>query len=243
MKEFVENMLDWERNLFFRLNGSDSAVLDNIMHIVSTKEMWFPLYLFVAFLAFYRTRITQGTLVFLSFILLVVLTDQFSSGLVKPFFERLRPGHHPDFREYVQLFTSTYMTESGEVNIRFHRGGGFAFISGHATNHTGFAVFLSLVFRNRWATCIALLWAGLISYSRIYLGVHFVSDVIGGIIAGTLIAVGLYYLVLVPLRKKILKIDDSKKYQMYSAQHGKILWIGFAIHFSLILYLSQYLGY
>ncbi|MCL2414035.1 MAG: phosphatase PAP2 family protein [Bacteroidales bacterium] len=243
MKQFVENMLVWERNLFFRLNGSDSALLDNIMHVVSTKEMWIPLYLFIAFLVFFRTRISQSALVFFSFILVAALADQFSSGLIKPIFERLRPGHHPDFREYVQLFTSTYMTESGEVGVRFHRGGGFAFISGHATNHTAFAVLLSLIFRNRWATLVSLFWAGLISYSRVYLGVHFVSDIIGGIIAGTLIAMAVYYLALVPLRKKLLKLDDSEKYQMYSAQHGKILWIGFAIYFAVALYATTtYLG-
>jgi len=229
MKEFIENMLVWERNLFFRINGSDSVLLDNIMHIISVQNVWIPLYAFVAFLVFFRTRITQGTLLFLSFILLVTLTDQFSSGLIKPIFERLRPGHHPDFMEYVQL-------------VRGHRGGGYAFISGHATNHTGFAVLLSLVFRNRWVTFIALFWAGLISYSRVYLGMHFVSDIIGGIISGALIAAGLYYFVIVPLRKKLLKLDDSKKYQMYSAEHGKLLWIGFAFYFATAVYLSRFLG-
>ena len=227
MKEFVENMLTWERNLFFMLNGSDSAWLDSIMHIVSVQNVWVPLYLSVAFLVFYNTRISQGALLFFSFVLLVVLTDQFSSGLVKPIFERLRPGHHPDFMDYVQL-------------VGNHRGGGYAFISGHATNHTGFAVLLSLVFRNRWVTFVSLFWAGLICYSRVYLGMHFVSDVVGGIIAGTLIAMALYYLAVVPLRKRMLKLDDSKKYQMYPAEHGKILWIGFAFYFATAMYISTF---
>jgi hypothetical protein len=68
---------------------------------------------------------------------------------------------------------------------------------------------------------------------------HFVSDVVGGIIAGALIATILYYAALVPLRQKLLKLDDSEKFQMYSAQHGKLLWAGFAGYFILMIYLGQ----
>ena len=227
MKEFVENMLTWERGLFFLLNGSDSVFLDNLMHTISLTKVWAPLYVFVLFLVFYKTPIKQSVLVMLFFVAMVTLCDQFSSSLVKPFFERLRPGHHPDFKDFVQL-------------VRGHRGGGYAFISGHATNSVGFAVLLSLVFRNRWVTLVALTWAAAISYSRIYLGMHFVSDVVGGIIAGALISTGLYYAALVPLRKKLLKPDDAQKLQMYSAQHGKLLWIGFAAYFLAVIYLSQF---
>jgi undecaprenyl-diphosphatase len=223
MKEFVENMLHCERNLFFALNGSDSVFLDNLMHIISVTKVWIPLYLFVLFLIFYKTSIKNAALVTLFFILMVALCDQFSSGLIKPFFERLRPGHHPDFKCFVDV-------------VNGHRGGGYSFISGHATNACGFAVFLSLVFRHRWVTLVALIWAVLISYSRIYLGMHFVSDVVGGILAGTLIAVGLYF-VLIPLRKKLFKLKDSEK--IYSARQGKLLWIGFAAYFVAVIIFSQ----
>jgi undecaprenyl-diphosphatase len=226
MKEFVENMLTWERNLFLFLNGSDSTFWDNVMSAVSSTKIWAPLYLFVLFLVFYKTPVKQSLLITFFFILLITLCDQFSSGLIKPLFERFRPGHHPDFKDFVQL-------------VNNHRGGGYSFISGHATNSTGFAVLLSLVFRNRWVTLVALTWAALISYSRIYLGMHFVSDVVGGVISGTLIAVGLYYL-LIFLRKKLFKVNDSEKTKIYSAQHGKLLWIGFVGYFAAVIYLSQF---
>jgi undecaprenyl-diphosphatase len=221
MKKFVENMLTYERDLFFMLNGSNSVLLDNIMHTVSVTKVWIPLYAFVLFLTFYKTPIKQSVFIVVFFILLITLCDQFSSGLIKPIFERLRPGHHPDFKDLVQL-------------VNNHRGGGYAFISGHATNSVGFAVFLSLLFRQRWVTLVALVWAGLISYSRIYLGMHFVSDVVGGIVAGALIAIGLYA-VLIPLRKKLFKLDDSEKTQIYSAQRGRWMWIGFTAYFLAVV--------
>ena len=223
MKEFVENLLPYERNLFFLLNGSNCVFLDNIMYTISGSKIWIPLYLFVVFLIFYKTPKKEALFITLFFLLVFALCDQFSSGLIKPIFERLRPGHHPDFKDFVNI-----------VNGR--RGGGYSFISGHATNCFGFAVFLLLVFRNRWVTLVALVWATAIAYSRIYLGMHFVSDVVGGIMAGTLIAITLYA-VLIPLRKKLFKLESSEKTRIYSEQHGKLLALGFAIYlFGVILF-------
>lgn len=226
MKEIVEGILPLERSLFFLLNGSDSAFWDNLMRTISSTKVWIPLYLFVLFLVFYKTSLKSAALVTIFFILMVVCCDQLSSGLMKPFFERPRPGHHPDFKDLVDV-------------VNGYRGGGYSFISGHATNACGFAVLLALIFRQRWVWLVALIWAVAISYSRIYLGMHFVSDVVVGMIAGTLIAVGLYA-ALIFLRKKLFKVEDSEKRQLYSEQHGKLLWIGFASFFAAVLYLSQF---
>jgi undecaprenyl-diphosphatase len=217
MNEFIENILPYERDLFFLLNGSDSIFWDNMMWVVSRTKVWFLFYVFVALFLFYKTLKKDAALVLLFFILMIVLCDQFSSGLMKPLFERLRPTHHPDFKDFVDI-------------VNGHRGGGFSFISGHATNSFGFAVFLSLIFRSRWVTLVALFWATLISYSRIYLGVHFISDVVGGVLAGTLIAL-ILYTVFVALRKKLFHLDSSEKTQIYSPQHGKILALAFVVYF------------
>lgn len=223
MKEFVESILLYERELFFLLNGSESALLDNVMWIVSSSRVWIPFYVFTALFLFYKTRAKEAAVALLVFALAMVLCDQFSSGLVKPFFERLRPGHHPDFKDLVKV-------------VNGHRGGGFSFISGHATNSFGFAVFLSLVFRSRWVTSVALVWAALISYSRIYLGMHFISDVVGGVLAGTLIAV-MSYFVFIFLRKSLFHPEPSKLTQIYSTQQGKILGLVFLIYFlGVVLY-------
>jgi undecaprenyl-diphosphatase len=226
MKELVENMLSYERQLFFMLNGSDSTFLDNMMWILSRTSVWFLLYLFVALFLFHKTLKRKAALILLFFVLTVVLCDQFSSGLLKPFFERLRPTHHPDFKDLVDI-------------VHGHRGGGFSFISGHATNSFGFAVFLSVIFRNRWVTLVSLVWATIISYSRIYLGVHFISDVVGGMLAGTLIAL-IMYVVFVSLQKKLFQPDSPEEVRIYSQQQGKILASVFAIYSLAVLAYGQF---
>ena len=229
LQQFLENMLPYERNLFFLLNGSDSVVLDKLMYTISMTNIWFPFYLFVVFVVFFKTPIRQSILVTIVFVLLVTLTDQISAGIARPFFERYRPGHHPDFKDLVQLVTE-------------RRGGLYGFFSSHATNVFGFATMLWLVFRNRWVTLVAFVWATAIAYSRIYLGRHFVSDVIAGMIVGTAIALILYYFVLVPLRKKLLKPKSSEKYKMYPLQNCKMLWIGFVAYFIGVLVYSQFIN-
>jgi len=218
LQQFVENMLPYERNLFFLLNGSNSAILDSLMWTISQTQIWFPFYLFVVFIVFFKTPVKQSIIVMLVFVLLVTLCDQFAASVTRPFFERFRPGHHPDFNESALM-------------VGCRRGGLYGFVSAHATNVFGFATMLWLVFRHKWVTLVAFTWAAAVGYSRIYLGRHFVTDVLGGMIAGMLIAFALYYLLLVPLRKKMLKLKKSEKYQMYPPLNGKILWIGFLIYF------------
>lgn len=181
MKEAVETLLPLERDLFLKLNGSDSLILDNLMWMFSGRLVWIPLFLFIVFLFFYKSHWKEGLLVTLFFILLFTLCDQVSSSFFKPFFERFRPTHHPDFKDIVDT-------------INGYRGGRFGFISSHATNSFGLAVFLSLLYRYRWLTVGALFWATLNSYTRIYLGVHFITDIVSGMIVGALIGFLLFWL-------------------------------------------------
>lgn len=218
LKEIIENILPYERDLFLLLNGSDSVFLDNIMWVVSKTAVWFLFYGFVALFLFYKTQKKDAALVLFFFILMVVLCDQVSSGLMKPFFERLRPTHHPDFKDFVDT-------------VNGYRGGGFSFISGHATNSFGFAVFLSLVFRHRWVTLVALVWAMTISYSRIYLGVHFISDVAGGVLAGTLVALFAYAILAAARKKFVQPTDASGSMRIYPPRQGKLLALIFMAYF------------
>lgn len=172
-------MLPLERDLFLALNGSESLFLDNVMWTISGRLIWIPLYLFILFLFFYRVPKREGFLAMLFLILVFVACDQVSSSLFKPLFERFRPTHHPDFKELVDT-------------VNDYRGGLYGFISGHATNSFGLALFVLLLFKQRALTLASLFWATLNSYTRIYLGVHFVSDILAGMIVGTLIALLFY---------------------------------------------------
>jgi undecaprenyl-diphosphatase len=103
--------------------------------------------------------------------LVVTLADQTSVHLFKNVFERLRPCHNPEIRELIHLAASKCY-------------GKFGFVSSHAANSFGVAVFLALAFKTRWFSWFILAWALLVSYSRIYLGVHYPADIIVGGLLG-----------------------------------------------------------
>ncbi|MDR2776301.1 MAG: phosphatase PAP2 family protein [Tannerella sp.] len=169
----LEKILDYEREAFAWLNGHHTLFEDQFMWLFSGKIAWIPLAVtFVAVLFCKNLKYWKETLVFLLAVALVVtLCDQFSSGICKPLFVRFRPTHHPEFMDKVQT-------------VFGYRGGNYGFISSHATNAFGFVTFTALIFRYRFYFIMLYLWATVNSYSRIYLGVHFISDVIPGVVMG-----------------------------------------------------------
>jgi undecaprenyl-diphosphatase len=136
-----------------------------------------PVFAYVLYL-FYRQLGWKRFLLMLACIgLCVLFADRISSGFFKPFFERLRPTH-----------------ALGEVvhTVHGYRGGRFGFVSSHAANMFAIAVYTLLVFRRRWYTFFMLPLALLVAYSRIYLGVHYPLDIIGGALLGAAIGATVY---------------------------------------------------
>lgn len=187
----VEQMLPYERILFLWLNNSHNTFWDNFMWIYSGKLLWIPLAITALLVFTYRKPWKQAVLFVLCFVFLAFLCDQISASIIKPMFERLRPTHHPDFEHFV-------------LTVNGYKGGRYGFISAHAANGFGVATFLSLVFKYRKFTIVIYSWALLTAYSRIYLGVHFITDVLGGMIVGISIGI-LIYLLFQLARKFILK--------------------------------------
>lgn len=176
----LEQWLVWERDLFFALNGSDFEWLDRVMWIYTGKMVWLPLAALILFLLFYKRDWREAVLVLLMIALVVTLCDQFASHVCKPLFTRFRPTHHPDFADQVKT-------------VFGYRGGKYGFISSHAANAFGFAMFMSLLFRDRLFSCLIILWAVVVSYSRIYLGVHFITDILPGALSGVVFGLLVYY--------------------------------------------------
>lgn len=229
MKEAVENLLPIERNLFFALNGSDSVFLDNVFWTFTGRYVWVLLFLFFLVMFFYKTKPREGILAAVFFILVIVVCDQVSSSIVKEIFQRLRPTRHPDFKDLVDM-------------VNGYRGGGFSFVSGHATNSLGLAVLLSLIYRSRWVTIPVLIWAILNSYSRIYLGVHFVSDVIGGNILGSLLA-WIVYNLYVWIRVRFYRVPKTEvRLSVYPDQRAKFVGYVTSIYILLIIIFSPFLA-
>lgn len=169
----LEALIKADIDLFLFLNGFHNLFWDKAMLIITHKYTSVPLYLATVIFLFYRYKLKSAILLFVGFITLVTLADQSSVQLFKNVFMRLRPCFNPDIAE--------------QVHVPDMPGGKFGFVSSHATNVFAYAVFSLLIFKNRAYTVFILLWATIVSYSRIYLGVHFPGDIIGGALLGALI--------------------------------------------------------
>lgn len=187
----LEQLLVWERDAFFLLNGSDSTFLDHFMWIFSGKAVWLPLAFFILATLIYKKNWKEWLLLLLAIALTITLCDQFASHVCKPIFTRFRPTHHPDFMEQVQV-------------VFGYRGGRYGFISSHAANAFGFATLMTLIFRQRLFGITIFLWAILTAYTRIYLGVHFITDIIPGMLSGLFFG-ALVYLAYGYTRPRLIK--------------------------------------
>lgn len=181
--ELLKNMLDWlkylDQRIFLAVNHASCDFLDFTMYWASSMTIWIPFYAFLVYLLVLHYKKTGWILVIMA-ILLVAVSDQVSVQLFKDLFHRLRPCHDPALEGLVRL-------PAGRC------GGLYGFVSSHATNHFALAVFtgyfLDRKIRNFMA--VMVIWATVISYSRVYLGVHFPGDVFAGAIVGTLLALGM----------------------------------------------------
>lgn len=167
----MESILELDRELFLFLNSLHADWLDPIMFWITKTIVWLPLYVFLLYLSIKEFK-KQTWIVLVSIGLVILLADQATSGLMKPFFERLRPSQDPNLQGLIHL-------------VNGYKGGKFGFASGHAANTFGTATFFYLIFRNKhhWIKWI-FVWAGLMTYTRIYLGVHYPGDILVGALVG-----------------------------------------------------------
>ncbi|MEM7110289.1 MAG: phosphatase PAP2 family protein [Bacteroidota bacterium] len=166
----IEYILTLDQEAFFWLNGWHTPWLDQVMYWISEKEVWIPFYLLIV--GFIIKEYQWKSIIYITGIILAIAaTDQLCSGFMKPFFERFRPSRDPSLEGLVHI-------------VNGYRGGKFGFASSHAGNTFALATFLFLTFKTRfkWITWI-FLWAAIVSYTRIYLGVHYPGDIlVGGMI-------------------------------------------------------------
>ncbi|MDR1332604.1 MAG: phosphatase PAP2 family protein [Tannerella sp.] len=219
----LEDILHIERDAFFWLNGGHTPFWDSAMWIYSGKTVWIPMAVLILFMLFYRKKMKESLLILFFLVLALTLCDQFASHVCKPLFMRLRPTQHPDFMNEVQT-------------VYGYRSGMYGFISSHAANAFGFAVFTLLLLRDRWYAAGILTWATVMCYSRIYLGVHFISDIVPGMFAGALFGFLCYQLYRFVRSKVAGGAGDASS--VYSAVRKRLILYGLLATIGYILVYS-----
>lgn len=202
-----------EINIFNHINSHHNSFWDSFMFLISFQYSWIPLLVCFFVYIFYKKRVTDGILFIFMLVLCIVIGDQISSGISKPFFARLRPTHFPDIKDYVKT-------------VYGYKGALYGFFSGHACNFVAVISFLSLAIRDKITTAILVFYGVLVCYSRMYLGVHFLSDILVGIIIGMIVGFVVYRL-FKWLSLKVLYSSDKNIYK------ENILFL----RFSLIMYI------
>lgn len=182
MTELIQYLEQTDASIFLALNGWHCAFFDHFMMMYSGRFVWLPFY--AAFLyVMLRNYPLKSTLTCLLVITLIVtLCDQTASGLLKPMIQRLRPSNLDN-----PISPMVHIVDG-------YRGGSYGFPSSHAANAWGVAFYAMYLARRTRLTLFLLGWALLMGYTRIYLGVHYVGDVLVGTLIGLLVATIAYVL-------------------------------------------------
>jgi len=171
-------LLELDQKVFLCLNSIHSPVWDSIMYWISGDKSWIPLYIMLLIIVIYRERPYHFIYTILFIAIAVVLSDKISV-LIKILVERPRPTHNADIADIVHI-------------VNDYRGGTYGFVSSHAANVFCATTFLAYQFKNYKWSLFLIVWATVVSYSRIYIGVHYPLDIIFGAVLGTLLGTQCY---------------------------------------------------
>lgn len=186
-------LLPFDKAVFTFINQTlTHRFLDSFFLFWREERTWYLLYVVLIGYSIYKFK-AKAWIFIAGAILTVAIADQISSQILKPYFQRQRPCADENFKQFVRLFTNDCPTA-------------YSFTSSHATNHFGLAIFFmsTLAFAMKGYKYLWLLWAFLVAYGQVYIGVHYPTDVIAGAFLGILIGSFSVYLYKL-LHKKIYK--------------------------------------
>ena len=188
----LEKLLHIDTELLLAINGCHAPWADQLMWIISAKATWIPLYLLLIALLVWRYRqpatgrmkwlnkLPACVVMIVAIAAAVGLADFVASGILKEWVARPRPTRVPELEGVLHL-------------VNGYKSGRYGFVSSHAANTMACALLFSLIWRNKVATIGLMIWVAANCYSRMYLGVHYPLDIIGGLLVGSLMALAGYW--------------------------------------------------
>jgi undecaprenyl-diphosphatase len=176
----IESLESFDRSIIIFFNGQHSSLLDQVMWFLSGPWLVFILLPFLYFIFQSYTKV-QITWILLSIVLTIVLTDQLSVHAFKEVFQRYRPSHNLLIMDQLHFHRYTDGT--------FYQGGKYGFVSSHAANYFGVLTVIWQLISAKWVKYLLLTLVLLVLYSRMYLGVHYLSDLICGALLGYVLAI------------------------------------------------------
>lgn len=191
---------DMDMQVLSIFNGSDNIMLDQMVQILTSGLTWIPLYVMLFFVVM-RNNETMGqiALVVGSAIFCVLFADGLVDGIIKQLAERWRPSNDSTFKYMVQVVDDI-------------RPKGYSFCSAHAANTMSLAVFFSLLIRSKMLSITLVIWSLINCWTRLYLGVHYPSDILCGMIIGIIVGILvylLYYKIYLRISPKINYISNQ----------------------------------
>ena len=193
----MQGLLELDKMIFFMLNGSSSLFLDNMALVLTSGLTWIPLYLSLLYIIIKNTETMKQILLILGCVFLcVIISDGVADFLVKPLVGRLRPSYDPLIKYSVDLVNGVC------------GGGQYSFFSAHAANTLCIAIFFSLLIRDFRLTVALIIWSLVNGWTRVYLGVHYPSDILIGFFWGAIVGFSVYWFYL----KSYLRLSPSFNY-------------------------------
>ena len=208
-----------DRDLLTTINFDGPTGYDFFWAMYTDKLTWIPFVLVIVYCMLRPGNWKHRLLIIGSVALLFLLSDFVVSSFIKNVICRPRPSHDPAVMSLLSY-------------VNDYRGGAYGFPSNHASNGFATATFLALLFRNRWVTLSAFLWAVGSCYSRMYLGVHYPTDILCGALLGTLFA----FLVFILYKKAAKRLALLPYREIYVSREM------LAIPFIFLLSFSRSLG-